>query len=153
MIIGLISDTHANLARTTAAAAVFRRAGVRAVLHAGDVCSAAVMNELLAIGVPVHAIGGNMDYEQRLPEFMEVALGGKRLAMAHGHDIFRLHKAIHTGGYDYVITGHTHQRRDERIGRTRVINPGAVHRAAPPSVAILDTASDALTFVDLPEDR
>jgi predicted phosphodiesterase len=31
--------------------------------------------------------------------------------------------------YDYLLHGHTHVRRDERAGRTRIINPG---RPLPP---------------------
>ena len=50
---------------------------------------------------------------------------------------------------DYILHGHTHCKRDERIGRCRVINPGALHRANPKSVATLDTASDTLTFHDI----
>ena len=37
-------------------------------------------------------------------------------------------------------------RRDERIAGTRIINHGALHRAAEYSVATLDLASDTLAF-------
>ena len=33
---------------------------------------------------------------------------------------------------------------DQRIGRTRIINPGALHRASPKTVALLDTERDKL---------
>ena len=40
--------------------------------------------------------------------------------------------------------------RDERIGRTRVINPGALQRARRYTVALLDTEMDALELFELP---
>jgi hypothetical protein len=38
-------------------------------------------------------------------------------------------------------------RRDERVGKTRLINPGALHRTPQRSVAVLDTATDGLHFL------
>ncbi len=49
--------------------------------------------------------------------------------------------------HDYLLQGHTHVRHDERIGKTRVINPGALHRAREKTVALLDTATDRLVFL------
>ena len=43
---------------------------------------------------------------------------------------------------DYLLLGHSHARRDERIGATRYINAGALHRARPWTVALLDLAKD-----------
>lgn len=149
MRIGLISDTHGNVDRTRQAAERFRAAGVATILHAGDVGSDAVLDELRALGVPIHVVAGNCDYGLPLPRFAEVDLEGKRFALAHGHDEAMLRHAMREGGYDYVVTGHTHEPRDERIGATRVINPGAVHRAAPPSIAMLDTAADSLEYYSL----
>ena len=39
-----------------------------------------------------------------------------------------------------------HLRRDERVGRTRIINPGALHRAKQYTVATLDLSCDKLEF-------
>jgi hypothetical protein len=50
---------------------------------------------------------------------------GVRLAMVHGHT-GRLSELMEGGEYDVVLHGHTHKRRDETVGRTRVINPGAL---------------------------
>ena len=56
MRIGLISDTH-NLLRPEARQAL---AGVACILHAGDICGQAVLDELGAIA-PVTAVRGNND--------------------------------------------------------------------------------------------
>ncbi|RLS46748.1 MAG: metallophosphoesterase, partial [Planctomycetota bacterium] len=50
-------------------------------------------------------------------------------------------------GVDYLLHGHTHVCRDERHGATRIINPGALHRASEFTVALLDTDSDELQFL------
>ena len=52
-------------------------------------------------------------------------------------------------GADYLLHGHTHETRDERVGRTRVVNPGALSRAARYTCALLDPRSDALRFLEI----
>jgi predicted phosphodiesterase len=37
-----------------------------------------------------------------------------------------------------VCHGHTHRRREERVGKTLVLNPGAIYRANPHTFAIVD---------------
>ena len=48
---------------------------------------------------------------------------------------------------DYLLFGHTHIRLNERDGATRQINPGALHRAAEWTVAVLDVVQDQLRFL------
>ena len=50
---------------------------------------------------------------------------------------------------DYVLHGHTHIAADTCIGSARVINPGALQRAARYTVALLDLEVDELTFLDV----
>jgi len=38
---------------------------------------------------------------------------------------------------------------DVRVGRMRIINPGALHRANPKTVALLDTAGDSVEFLEI----
>jgi predicted phosphodiesterase len=47
---------------------------------------------------------------------------------------------------DYIIHGHTHRAAHVRIDHVRLINPGALERARPRTVATLDVANDALDF-------
>jgi len=79
----------------------------------------------------------------------DLTFAGKRLALLHGHDGALFHKLAHSGDYAYLIHGHTHVRRDERLGNSRIINPGALHRAKSKSVALLDVATDELRFLEL----
>lgn len=48
---------------------------------------------------------------------------------------------------DYLLYGHSHVADDRLDGATRWINPGALHRTAVPSVALLDLLADDLRFL------
>ena len=160
MIVALLSDTHDNAATTVAALALFAEHRPEIYLHAGDLVSP----EMLAYfeGLPFHFVFGNNEYDHATlrskaksldlechGNVAELTFDGKRLVMLHGHEGALMHKLILEGRYDYVIHGHTHVRRDERVGRTRIINPGALQRARTKSVALLDTSTDALTFISV----
>jgi uncharacterized protein len=166
MLIGIMSDTHGDAARTSAAARLLVRKGAKTILHCGDIGSADVLVELsvhiLKRVIPAYCVLGNVDaYDPSLAHFptstgirvcgrfKDMELDGKRVAVIHGDDERRLDEILKQGLYDYVFTGHTHVRSDTLEGRTRVINPGAVYRASPPSVALLDTTNGHLEFLDL----
>lgn len=162
--VGLISDTHGNVPRTLRALEQILASDIRALLHAGDIGSDEVLDEIVArceaYDVEVHAVRGNIEEwtadmwrlpgDRPVPFLATPIIGGKHFALLHGHRADDLERAIRSGDFDYVVTGHTHEWRDERIGCTRVINPGAVHRASPPSVAVLDIHTD--TLIRLPLD-
>jgi hypothetical protein len=57
---------------------------------------------------------------------LDLNLAGKRVFMIHGDQRSELEKRTASGDYDFVLHGHTHRFRDERVGSTRVINPGAL---------------------------
>ncbi len=166
MKIGILSDTHGNVPRTHLAIERLNRGEVEAIIHCGDIGTPAVLIELsLAFEprqTPIYAVTGNVDQFnteiypwhggggiEMMGAFGSLELDGKRLAVAHGHDYQALQRAIEGGDYDYVFTGHTHVAEDHRVRKTRVINPGAVHRASIPSVAILDLNNDDLRYYDL----
>ena len=60
--------------------------GADAILHAGDITSLELLDELGAIA-PVHAVAGNMDSETTLSTLGErrvLELGGHRVGLIHG---------------------------------------------------------------------
>ena len=77
----------------------------------------------------------------------DLELGGKRVAVIHGDDYKLKQRLLSEQRHDYLFQGHTHLRADETVGRTRVINPGALHRAKEKTVATLDTESGKVAFV------
>jgi hypothetical protein len=82
--------------------------------------------------------------------YADLTLAAKRVALLHGHDDALLHRTTRSGDFQYVVHGHTHLRKDQRVAGTRVINPGALQRAKVKSVALLDLTTDELRFLELP---
>lgn len=165
MKIGILSDVHGNTQPLPQALERFRARAVQAVVVCGDIGSAKVV-EMLAEGPwALYLTAGNMDRHWDLQTTarrlgvclampsVEVPIGGGQyLSATHGHREEVLDELIAGGQFPYVCHGHTHRRRDERLGQVRVINPGAIHQGRDrpgASAAILDTASDALEFLDL----
>ncbi len=161
MRIGIISDTHNQLARTEAAVLLLRAEGSEVLIHCGDMTDTEVV---AACGVlPSYFVLGNND-DDNVPALRraiedvggvylgwggDVTLAGKRIAVVHGHmhsDVRRLLAARP----DYLLSGHSHVAADFRAGPTRRINPGALHRAAEFTVAVLDLETDLLRFLTVP---
>lgn len=140
--VGLISDTHGLLRPQVHE--VF--AGVSRILHAGDVCSDTILDELALIA-PVQAVWGNCDspFERGLRESIDVTIGGVRIHVQHGHELGRPRPAQVAAAYDadVCVYGHTHKQMIERVEGRLIVNPGA---AGPrrfdltPCVAILTIA-------------
>lgn len=160
MRIGLLADTHNNLHTVDVAAQRFREEGVVTLLHAGDVTGPQVLHALRSFDLWI--AWGNMDRDPslqpaaaalfpagRLAYTHSLTLAGRALALLHGDDAERLQTLIRSGEYDYVIHGHTHAFCDQRIGTTRVINPGALGstRWHAPTFAILDLATGELQLI------
>ena len=119
-LIGLIADTH-DLLRPAALAAL---AGVDQILHAGDVCSPAVLAALGRVA-PVRAVRGNNDrggWAAALPEADVVELGGASILLLH--ELHRL-DAPAAATVSTVVSGHSHRPRVERRGGLLLVNPGS----------------------------
>ncbi len=162
MKIGILSDTHDDLDAVRKACDLFAAAGISLLLHCGDVCGPAVvealgeftvyfalgnMDRMPALGLAVDALQGG-----RLAPLHTLTIDGRSIALIHGDDGRALRALITSGTYTYVFHGHTHRHRDERHGRTRVINPGALGgiRWEPPSVCTLDLDTDEVNFYIIP---
>jgi len=127
-----LADTHAPRRWRSCpprVAAQLRRADV--ILHAGDVCTAAVLDEL-AQYAPVHAVRGNNDGPDvaawGAAETAELDLDGVAVAMLHdsGQAAGRLHRMRRRFlGADLVVFGHSHIPLDLSGEGLRVFNPGS----------------------------
>lgn len=159
MILGILSDSHGKAQITQRAVALLVDSGAEQLVHCGDVGSELVLQELSL--KPALVVWGNCDYDRAPLRRFAQALGitiadghGELtcsrglIGVFHGHEI-EFKNAIHSGRYCYILHGHSHCCRDERLGQTRVINPGALYRVASKTVALLDTDSDQLEFVVL----
>jgi uncharacterized protein len=121
MHIGLISDTH-GLLRPEAEQAL---AGVDLIVHAGDVGRPEVLSRLKEIA-PVHAVRGNVDtalWAQQLPETAVVEASGASFYVLH--NLRDLDLRPDGAGFNFVISGHTHQAEQMEKQGVLFINPGS----------------------------
>jgi putative phosphoesterase len=160
MLLGIVSDTHGHLSGTQAAVRMLESLEVETVIHCGDIGSAAVTT--LFSRWPTHFVLGNVDDEvselrsaiERSGQtyhgrFGELVIGTQRIAFLHGDDSGRFARTIDSGDYDLVCYGHTHQRDIRHQGRTLVLNPGALYRAQPRSLAIVRLPELEATHISL----
>ncbi len=161
MLLGILSDSHGKAQLVRRAVELFDSLGVEHIIHCGDVGGQAVFEEL--VGRACTFVWGNTDHPDReLLAFLDavglpppngvpsrVTLAGHTCAVFHGHET-GFEAALESLSVDYLFHGHTHVARDVRRGETRIINPGALVRANPKSVATLDLSADlpagVLTF-------
>jgi putative phosphoesterase len=148
MRIAVVSDTHGNVPFTSAAVALIHSQQVAAVLHCGDIGSPAIVP--LFAEWPTHFVFGNVDDPDKLAgatrgagqtchgQFGTLTLGGVQIALLHSDDRTLFDQTIASGKYDLVCYGHTHVARAERVGKTLVLNPGALFRANPRTFAVVD---------------
>jgi len=166
MLIGLLSDSHANASRLENAVALLIEQGVEALVHCGDIVEADQVAVLAYRGADAYLVAGNMDRRpEKLAEeargfgvnfaadSLEVPLGDGRYLIAMHGDNGQLLREFAAGlQFPYICHGHTHRAADKKHGPVRVICPGALaHPRKPkyPTVAILDTDSDTVRFIEV----
>jgi len=122
MLIGVISDTHGYIDPRLAAAFD----GVEAIVHAGDVGGAGVLDELRRMA-PLYAVRGNNDEPLGglgLPLHADFELAGVRFHLVHQLPHARPERPARV-----VVYGHSHRTLvEDREGRL-YLNPGAAGRA------------------------
>jgi putative phosphoesterase len=152
MRIGILSDSHGNTAMVVQALDLLRDRGIQIILHCGDIDDASTV--YLFESFTTHFVYGNCDHDHSgirravidagmtLHEpFGNLELDGKKIAFMHGDDVRLFQRVEQSGEFDYLFYGHTHKAAEHWTGKTRVINPGALHRARPKTILILDVAA------------
>ena len=132
MKIVAISDTHAPRRWKSCpprVAGYLRQADL--ILHAGDVCTASVLDELAQFA-PVHAVLGNNDGPDvaawGAPETLDLDLAGLKVSMIHDSGpsagrLRRMRRRFPEAGL--VVFGHSHIPLDESADGLRILNPGS----------------------------
>ena len=159
MRIGILSDTHDQVARTGRAVARLIDAGAEALIHCGDLTGPDIVDE--CAGLPAYFVLGNCDTNPGALRRAIAATGGvllgtgglitladRRIAVTHGDESREIRRLL-AERPDYLFTGHSHRAADEHDGPTRRINPGALHRATIWTVALLELDTDQLTMLTL----
>lgn len=129
-----MADSHDNLPALRKAVAVFRDAGCRLIIHAGDFVAPFSARELSQANCPVKAVFGNCDgerlgLEEAFRTFGEIkpspfiwAENSTRIYLAHLHH--QIESLAQSNRYEVIIFGHTHRPEIRRVGQALLINPG-----------------------------
>jgi uncharacterized protein len=132
VLVAIISDTHLPRgSRRLPERCVERLREAELILHAGDISTVVVEQQLGALGPPLLAVHGNVDEPalvERLPPQLELEIDGVRLAMTHDGGpakgrINRLRKRFPRA--DAVIFGHSHIPLLEADESFQIFNPGS----------------------------
>lgn len=163
--LGVISDTHVpdrakRLDRQILP--IFEKSAIQAILHAGDISSPEILDELRQLA-PVFAVRGNRDLFrfQNLPSTHKLNFGGIQMILTHGHGGWQgylVDKArFMREGYrleryqprlqaafpeaQVIIFGHTHVALNLWVNGQLFFNPGSPHfplyKNEPPSIGLL----------------
>ncbi|GAC1678239.1 MAG: hypothetical protein NVS9B9_31330 [Ktedonobacteraceae bacterium] len=155
--VGVIADTHIpeSLPRLPKEISrIFQ--GVDLILHAGDITSEGVLDNLRCIA-PVVAVRGNHD-RLDLPRSTVVEIGGKRIGLTHGNrpgwqelpsiisnEVFD-GRPFWWGGFqghalrafqdvDAIVFGHFHRPYVARQQNVLLFNPGGIYQLTPEDAA------------------
>lgn len=134
MTLGILSDTHGYLHPRLP----HELASVDLILHAGDVGSEEVLDQLERIA-PTRAVWGNIDgaaLRRRLPEHQRFVVEGLAFWMTHiagrpGRWQQGMGAKLRTEPPDVFVCGHSHILRIDRVaalGNMLFLNPGAAGR-------------------------
>jgi putative phosphoesterase len=147
MLIGLISDTHIpDRAKILPTNVIEAFDDVELILHAGDLTSPKVLEELEKIA-PVMAVQGNMDRANGidLPKAKIIEAEGLKIGVIHGEvypradsdQLLYLAKELNV---DILVSGHSHQPKIEQKEGILLLNPGSpiVPRLADRTVMLLE---------------
>jgi putative phosphoesterase len=132
MLVGLIADTHIyDRAKELPPTVATTFKDVELILHAGDLTSLDVINELEKIA-PTKAVQGNMDREYGidLPKSEILTIDGVKVGINHGEvypkgDTQQLEYIALELGVKVLVSGHSHQAFIEEANDILLLNPGS----------------------------
>lgn len=132
MNVVVLADTHAPRRwRGVPPRVAAHLSGADLILHAGDVCTADVLNELSGYA-PVHAVRGNNDgpdvADWGAPDRLLIDLDGLSVGMLHDSGaatgrLPRMRRAF--PDCELVVFGHSHIPMDVADQGLRLFNPGS----------------------------
>ena len=164
-MIGVLSDTHNNMSNLAEALTMFRSRNIDQLVHCGDVTSPTMLE--VFSGFQLWLVKGNNDYDwmgfrsearrlgniQYCGKHADLVINGHRIAACHGDDESLVDVLAGNGLYEWVFRGHSHRSEIESIGKTRIVNPGALGGRHPygedRSIAVVDLTLYSVEFIAL----
>ena len=135
MIIGVTGDTHNNLKNIKNICGIFNESTTDLVFHTGDISLAKSLLAFKDLKCPLIAILGNNDIEEKQslinasksfnckifeePYFKKI--NNKTFSILHHPD--RIDEEM-ISKCDYIIHGHTHRYRLDKVNECIIFNPG-----------------------------
>lgn len=160
MRLGVISDTHDNVAAIEEAVAFFEQDGIDTLVHCGDFIAPLMVPYFE--GFELHGVLGNNDgdidaIEQQFMaidgatlhgRYAELSFDGTSVFLLHGDQGMDVVDSYAADDYDYLIYGHFHAAEERSVGDTTVVNPGAHLPITDDSrsVATIDLKTDRVSF-------
>lgn len=157
MKIAVLSDTHGRTAAVDQAVRRLADRDIVHVIHCGDVDDANLVGRL---PMGTHFVWGNCDHDRtgianavaaiagvHHGEWGQLEVAGKSIAFVHGDNSRLFFELESSDAFDFLFYGHTHIADERRAGRTRVINPGALHRARVKTFLIVDVATGEMETI------
>jgi len=173
MKLGIIADTHDNLAAISRAVEIFNDESIELLIHAGDFVAPFTARSFRELKAPLIGVFGNNDGDKLLLKELykdkgvgelhedpyEFELSSKKIIVTHKPMIVKPLTA--SGMYDVVVYGHTHNAVIERHSnrndgeeseeKTWIINPGECcgYITGRKTVAVLDLEKEEAKLVEL----
>ncbi len=137
LTIGVLSDTHNQLNDIVTNSLL----NCDAIIHAGDIGDATVLNQLKKHAEHVFPVRGNNDIEEKwpahdlpvladIPDNLELTFDNQIISVTHGHQ-FNKSETRHDKlrnqfpRSDIIVYGHSHRMVCDKQQQPWVINPGA----------------------------
>lgn len=130
--VGILSDSHGWIDPQIAKVL----SGADVLLHAGDLCGDAVLEQLNRLTTQLVAVAGNNDHYlmsadnvEKLPLQARIRLPGGMVVLEHGHQLNGFpHPALVRRTHPearMIVFGHSHQLLIDQNQQPWVVNPGA----------------------------
>lgn len=158
MKLAIISDTHDNVPNLEKALKWINKNKIKVIIHCGDLSAPSMLTKVIALKFKgqINFVHGNVGDRELLEEVAKkykkfiihgnagkIEIDKKKIAFTHFP--WLAEKLAKGGRYDLVFYGHTHKPWEEKIGQTRMANPGTLagmfYRA---TFAVYDTKTDKL---------
>lgn len=153
MKIAIVSDTHDHVENTRSFVKQANEAGVKVMIHCGDLISPFMLEEMDGFNGKIHLIAGNNPGDQFLLAqqiakraervkyhglFGVLKIGGIDISWVHEPHLAKA--LVKSGEFQLVCFGHTHRWLHERTGDVVILNPGEIlGRKEKPGWALVDT--------------